>query len=184
MNITISNLIGFFEKAKTFDKVISLVDPGIEIQTLSNHCIIRCDDISSDVVSSPEGITISGYTIPQPHHVEEFLKFSSRFTEDEKIFIHCHAGISRSTAAAILVLCQHGFTPENSITKIESIRPILWPNDRIIRFGDQILGLDGALEKAVIDWKAKTTGVLLNLAHVKISQDDIDEMQSYKDLFD
>jgi len=185
MRITVTDLRGFRVFADRFEKIISIVDPGLKLSfQQGDHCIVRCDDISTDTVVSPDGITLSGYVIPQEHHVQEILSYSANFKNDDKILIHCHAGISRSTAAAILVLCQHGMSPKEALKQIQEERPILWPNDRFIVFGDKILGLQGELTKTVSEWKAEETGTVINLTHTKVAQEDIDEMQSFKDLFD
>jgi len=64
--------------------------------------------------------------------------------------VHCYAGISRSTAAALAILCQ--FNPGRELEAAQALRraaPHARPNHCIIAIADQIMGLDGRLEGAV-----------------------------------
>jgi predicted protein tyrosine phosphatase len=96
-----------------------------------------------------------GYTAPQRSHVEDLLAFgrtalSSRPAQVH-VLVHCHMGISRSTAAATLLLAEA--YPLRAATDIVSevarIRTKAWPNLRMIEFGDALLGRSGALIRAV-----------------------------------
>jgi predicted protein tyrosine phosphatase len=59
--------------------------------------------------------------------------------------VHCHQGISRSTAASIGVLLQHGMTAQNAYNHVAKLRDILLPNGLIIRMLDEKFGLNGEL---------------------------------------
>ena len=67
------------------------------------------------------------------------------------LLVHCHAGISRSTAAMATLLARH--TPlgeeEGIFARIREIRPIAWPNSRMVDFADDILGRGGRLSAAL-----------------------------------
>jgi predicted protein tyrosine phosphatase len=66
------------------------------------------------------------------------------------LLVHCHAGISRSTAAAVLILAQA--QPERpaaaALDAVTRMRPRAWPNLRILEFGDELLGRGGAIVAA------------------------------------
>lgn len=120
-------------------KVISLVpdnmpDHGIE----SLH--LRFDDIAR-----PTG----GYIHPTMGDLYSILKFANNFSDEDRVLIHCHAGISRSTAAAIAVLMQRAWTYEEAYNYIRIIRPVLCPNRLIIQYIDEHFKLDGKLSKLV-----------------------------------
>jgi predicted protein tyrosine phosphatase len=59
-------------------------------------------------------------------------------------------GVSRSTAAAILLLAQRdpGRDPEDIVGQIVRARPQAWPNLRILEIGDEMLGRGGGLVDA------------------------------------
>jgi len=62
-------------------------------------------------------------------------------------------GISRSTAAALLLLAEA--TPDRPagemMAEIADVRSKAWPNLRMIEIGDEMLGLKGNLVEAVRD---------------------------------
>lgn len=166
-------------------KIISLIDPdGSELKEFEDHCIIRVDDINTELTVDNQDNTINNFTLPGREHIKSLLDYSKSFVETDNVLIHCHAGISRSTAASILVLCQHGLSPEDALAKVLELRPMAFPNNRFIWFGDQILDFNGKLIKVVDDWKKSTNEHFVNMVHTKVSEEDVDEMQSFKDLFD
>jgi predicted protein tyrosine phosphatase len=93
----------------------------------------------------------AGTVAPQPEHVTEILSFGRRLSappgQDAHLLVHCHAGVSRSTAAMTLILAQA--LPEVSANRIFGevlgIRPQAWPNLRILELGDAMLGRQGEL---------------------------------------
>jgi predicted protein tyrosine phosphatase len=66
------------------------------------------------------------------------------------LLVHCHAGISRSTASMMLILAQArpDIVARDIVSHVVSIRPRAWPNLRILEFGDALLGRKGDLVAA------------------------------------
>ena len=95
-----------------------------------------------------------GEIAPQPEQVSRLLAFGRDLAAepDAHLLVHCHAGVSRSTAAMLLMLAQA--QPERSAESIAAeilhIRGKAWPNLRIVELGDAELGRGGALSAAVI----------------------------------
>jgi predicted protein tyrosine phosphatase len=81
---------------------------------------------------------------PSRRDVEELLAFG-RELDTGHLLVHCHAGVSRSTAAAALILAQA--FPDRPATDVFDavvrLRPRAWPNLRILEFGDELLGRNG-----------------------------------------
>lgn len=100
-----------------------------------------------------------GIVLPEPGHVEAVLAFGQTLAEESQargdaeghLLVHCHAGISRSTAALLTLLAQvYPDRDEDSlITRLTEVRPQAWPNSRMIGFADEFLGRDGRLLAAV-----------------------------------
>lgn len=138
---------GFYEAglyAPSHTKMIGLIDPNTKpVETNIQYHVEQFHDISG---YSPS------HEIPRYHNIENVLNFSKTFTDDDKVLIHCHAGISRSTAIAILVLIQHGMTIENAFDHVYNIRDVMNPNVTILEIGDIILDLDGKLVEYYYDW--------------------------------
>lgn len=97
-----------------------------------------------------------GEVMPTREHVEAILALGRDLGRDlvagdgTRLLVHCHAGISRSTAAMSLVLAQA--MPEmpaaDVLRLVHGIREKAWPNLRMMELGDALLGRDGALVRA------------------------------------
>jgi predicted protein tyrosine phosphatase len=60
--------------------------------------------------------------------------------------VHCHAGVSRSTAAAAILLAQRNPGEEAAAFRhVARIRPGAWPNRRMVEIADRLLQRDGRL---------------------------------------
>jgi predicted protein tyrosine phosphatase len=103
-----------------------------------------------DVIEAQDAVTVA----PQPEHVADILSFGRQFSahqeQDAHLLVHCHAGVSRSTAAMTLILAQA--LPEEPADRIFGevlrIRPLAWPNLRMLELGDAMLGRNGELVAA------------------------------------
>jgi predicted protein tyrosine phosphatase len=87
-----------------------------------------------------------GFQAPQPHHVEEMLAFGKEILSEPEmaahLLVHCHMGISRSTAAMTLLLAQAqpDLHADQIFGQVLHIREKAWPNLRILSFGAERLG--------------------------------------------
>jgi predicted protein tyrosine phosphatase len=95
--------------------------------------------------------------LPQKADVEAILTFGRDAAEAGGLLIHCHAGISRSTAATLMILAQaHPDEGEDSLAdRLLQTRPQAWPNSRMIRFADELLDRRGRLVAAIAGIYAK-----------------------------
>lgn len=90
---------------------------------------------------------------PSREDVARLLAFGRELGEQagRHLLVHCHAGVSRSTAAATLILAQA--SPARPAAEVlglvAQMRPRVWPNLRILEFGDALLGRDGEIVAAV-----------------------------------
>lgn len=68
----------------------------------------------------------------------------------DHLLIHCHMGISRSTATAVILMVQDNPGREaEAFAHLKAIRPFSWPNSRMVGMADDILGRGGALVEAM-----------------------------------
>ena len=90
---------------------------------------------------------------PASADVERLLAFGREpdLTAGSHLLIHCHAGVSRSTAAAALILAQAqpGRPAREALEAVAQLRPRAWPNLRILEFGDGLVGRNGEIVAAV-----------------------------------
>lgn len=159
-------------------RVVSLVDPKAvdRIPVREDRIIIGMSDVN---------LVNASRTPPRPGQVLEVLEFTKNLQPTDRVLVHCHAGVSRSTAMAIGILCQHGMTPAAALAHVRSIRPQLWPNTLIIGYLDDILGLKGELLTVVGEWLAKEEKTMLWMPGVESSEEEkqlnVDHMQSIMD---
>ena len=124
--------------------MIRLVDPALPEASLAlavavdSTLLLRLDDISHD---GPSG--------PSRDHVAEILGFVEGMLAGSgvRLYVHCHAGVSRSTATAYLALaCRHGAGREgDAFDELLTVTEKPWPNRRIVAHADALLGSGGRL---------------------------------------
>jgi predicted protein tyrosine phosphatase len=128
--------------------VLSILDPGwpepepLSIFELHRRLRLRFHDI---IESQP------GWVAPERWDVELLLSFTRDLgAGGTHLLIHCHAGVSRSTAAAALVLAQRcpDQPADEVLEEVVRLRPRAWPNLRILELGDGILGRSGEIVEA------------------------------------
>lgn len=93
------------------------------------------------------------YVRPERADMEKLLAFGRTLPDQDPahVLVHCHMGISRSTAAATALLLQaHPDLGEDAaLDHIRSIRGKAWPNSLMMRHADQLLGREGRLMAAL-----------------------------------
>ena len=143
----LDELAGHCETGATH--VLSILDPAYPVPEAfgqygeHQRLELRFDDVVDDR---------PGVEPPHRQHVQHILAFGRTLADEPNpsLLVHCHAGISRSTAAMALILAQA--MPEipahDVIAMVHDIREKAWPNLRIIEFGDELLGRGGSLVAA------------------------------------
>jgi predicted protein tyrosine phosphatase len=102
-----------------------------------------------------------GIVMPNSEHVEAILAFGEAIARDTPaervhLLVHCHMGVSRSTAAT-LMLQAHLHPLENEgalLERLREIRPQAWPNSRMIELADALLDRKGRLMRALARYYA------------------------------
>ena len=86
---------------------------------------------------------------PSRHNIEQLLGFARKLDEGH-LLVHCHAGVSRSTAATTLILAQAfpDRPAEDTLAAVVRLRPRAWPNLRMLEIGDELLARNGELVAA------------------------------------
>lgn len=138
--------------------VLSLLDPGWpEPVSLRQFKLDQRLKLNFHDVIEP----VPGWIAPERCDVELLLAFGRNLhpaarrndlqTSVTHLLVHCHAGVSRSTASAILLLAQHHpeRTAHDIVGQVIRLRPQAWPNLRIIEIGDSLLGRDGEIVASV-----------------------------------
>jgi predicted protein tyrosine phosphatase len=117
-------------------------------------------------VATPEGIAperhlrlsvhdiiepAEGSVAPDSSHIADLISFAKSWDRTSPLLVHCWAGVSRSTAAAYIVLCDlHGPGHEARIAgALRFHAPHAQPNRLMIRHADLLLGREGRMIAAV-----------------------------------
>ena len=134
--------------ARDVTHVLSLLDPGTPeptaFSTYDPH--VRTTLYFHDAIEPGPNIVL-----PEMSDIETILAFARDAGDVGHLLIHCHMGISRSTAAMLMVMAQ-AFPKDREdslIDRLTEIRPQAWPNSRMIAFADERLGRNGRLMAAV-----------------------------------
>ncbi|WP_428390746.1 tyrosine phosphatase family protein [Lichenicoccus sp.] len=134
-----------------FTHVLSILDPQWPVPEAfgaygeHERLELRFDDIIEET---------PGMIAPQASDVRALLDFGRDLMAEPgaNLLVHCHAGVSRSTASMLLILAQArpDLGAEAVAAEILRIRAKAWPNLRIVELGDAALGRGGTLASAVI----------------------------------
>ena len=142
------------QRSRKVTHVLSIVDPDLpELEAFSSYeqhhrTTLRFHDI---ITAAPDRV------MPHPDHVASVLDFGKDFLarQDREaqshLLVHCHMGISRSTAAMLTLMAQANpdEEAESLFRRLVEIRPQAWPNSQMIGFADEQLGRRGELTQAL-----------------------------------
>lgn len=112
-----------------------------------DHLLLRFDDVVAEY---------PGFEACTPEHIRQVLEFGERAhaVRDSHVLIHCHAGVSRSTAAAAILMAQHAPGQEEAaFLRLLELRKHGWPNTRMIEFADRLLKREGALLNGLVVYR-------------------------------
>ncbi|HEY7979051.1 MAG TPA: hypothetical protein VID67_12735 [Rhizomicrobium sp.] len=123
--------------------MMTLLSPGHMIETPEGiqpgrHLRLGMNDVpTAELAEDP----------PNEKHIEELIRFGRGWDAKAPMLIHCWAGISRSTAAAYIILCDR-FGPfrEKEIAKsLRARAPHASPNPLLVELADKALGRNGRM---------------------------------------
>ena len=130
--------------------------PGVEKE---NHKHFFFDDLTEEVPirRSSRGTEVIRGHLPDLEDVKGIIDFYHTIPDWSRVYIHCFAGVSRSTAMSLACLCSEGVKgdAEGNMQLVErfALSSGIWPNDLIVAIADKYLGRKGEMCKAVDDWK-------------------------------
>lgn len=144
--------------------VCSLADlPSVTSELRPTHMVSLLSDVQFP--DTPESVVPGGHLklqmhdiwhpqpgciAPAPEHLESLLDFARRWQRSGPLVIHCLAGVSRSTAAALVVLCcYNGGREREAVRLLRERAPHAYPNRLIIELADELMACDGRLLEAV-----------------------------------
>jgi predicted protein tyrosine phosphatase len=147
--------------AQAIDLVVSLISPDASPLDLPDTGPMGLTLRFNDIAAARDGLVS-----PSREIMETILDLAA---PSKTLLIHCHAGVSRSTAAAYALACKHvGPHHEADLAiALRSRSAAATPNPLMIALADDLLARDGrmisairdmgrgedAYEGALIDWR-------------------------------
>lgn len=148
----VGEIVGHQDRAITH--VLSLLDPEADedhrFSAFKGHQrkLMSFHDIIED---------IDGKVMPTLAHVEDVLAYGREIeaapgaADAKRLLIHCHMGVSRSTASALMLMAQNDPAMDEDFLfeNLRQIRPQAWPNSVMIGHADEVLDRGGRLVAAL-----------------------------------
>ena len=127
------------------DRVVTLLQPEWQPPTppeIDPECHYRV--VVNDITEPSED-----QILPTREHVEGLIAFLEG-SRDASLLVHCYAGVSRSTAAALIAMVLDAPGREREAARaLRAAASYAQPNRLIIRHADDILGRRGGLVAAL-----------------------------------
>jgi predicted protein tyrosine phosphatase len=127
--------------------LVTLLSPEHMIETPDGFDPARHLRLSVNDVAEAWGADMP----PEPHHVDKLLTFGRTWNADAPMLVHCWAGISRSMAAAYILLNDRmgpGFE-EKIARRMRALAPHAFPNPLLVSYADKALSREGRMIEAV-----------------------------------
>jgi predicted protein tyrosine phosphatase len=128
-------------------RLVSMLSPEYMIDTPpgfspERHLRLALNDIADPAL---------GTAPPMEQHVEDLIEFGRDWDAADPMLIHCWAGVSRSMAAAFVLLCDRSWRgAEFRIAReMRGRAPHASPNRLFVRLADEILERNGAMMRAI-----------------------------------
>jgi predicted protein tyrosine phosphatase len=122
--------------------VLSVLDPDVAPPTLapvSKHLAINVRDTTeSSIDETSQYLLISAFRF-----IDQAT--DQHLANDARLLIHCHLGVSRSTALAYVALAKSLQSADDAFSLLLKITNKPWPNRGIVEFADAYLGYRGQL---------------------------------------
>ena len=135
-----STILSSPNECKKVSFLVSIGAPEDELPVGYSNVPCKIRLLFGDTESAEDG--------PTEGDVRSLIQLAQRLNGSPgKILIHCEAGISRSTAAALIMYtCLLGLDSEpEAMRRLLQQRPIARPNRRMVQIADHLLGRGGRL---------------------------------------
>jgi predicted protein tyrosine phosphatase len=131
---------------ESVDHVLTLISPDADSAPLMTtpRTLLRFNDIVEDR---------PGLVAPTASTIATILALAETPPRDATLLIHCHAGVSRSTAAAYILASATRPAGEEGVLAefLRAACPEATPNALMVALADDALGRGGAMRRAISD---------------------------------
>ena len=150
-HITVCGLgaVRSYSQHEKFSHVISIWGPAYsndgpdQVRSFfpaSRVCVARFEDIE-----------VAGAGAVTKDMMREIFEFGSSLYADDKILVHCLAGVSRSPGVAFALACQFAGPGKEAavLQHLVARHPWIKPNRRVVHFSDELLHREGRMNAAI-----------------------------------
>ena len=151
VQLTITCLMGLRDAIRRTrpDLVISISDPDPESVSMVDRALAGYQGQVCRLVFHDVDRLFPGCVSPTPEGVRPAVLAMRDLSAGHHVLLHCHAGLSRSPALAILGMaairqCHDRFDArgcEEIIRQVIAAAPLAMPNPRLLAIGEHLLGL-------------------------------------------
>jgi predicted protein tyrosine phosphatase len=127
-------------------RILSIAEPGFRNATPVGIHPDRHHHLNFDDIVEP----MPGYLEPSEHHVARIIQLAGELSDRDRILVHCQAGISRSSAAALIILSARNPGHERAIARrLREEGPWFFPNRLMLDLADRLIGRGPVLTAAL-----------------------------------
>ena len=134
--------------------MISIGDVGCDLTQFRPHSIPEAAQLC---LNFRDRKTRERSDAPTERDVEPLFAWLDAAGRIDGLLVHCGAGMSRSPAIALLVLCKMDQKPsvfENMCIVADcAVAKYIWPNPLVVEIGDNIMQRGGELVSGVDQWR-------------------------------
>ncbi len=116
--------------------IVSIGDPHSTVPDLARPLSVELLRLEFEDIEAED----PRHRAPRLEDAQRLIKFLAGIPDEANVLLHCHAGISRSTAAALILLFLREKSEAQAGAALLKIRPRAMPNLLLIRYADAILG--------------------------------------------
>jgi predicted protein tyrosine phosphatase len=127
-------------------RILSIAEPGFRNVTPTGIDSSRHHHLSFDDILE----AMPGYVAPSERHVASIIDLAAELTDGDRVLVHCQAGISRSSAAAMIMLAARNPGHERDIAaRLREEGPWFVPNRLMVEIADRLIGRGPVLSTAL-----------------------------------
>lgn len=158
MNIIVTGINGadlVFTNNKTITSAISITDPDEDGHPVEEEPSLLYDnernvlrlmfyDLQHQCIGQDYYKRRPWMIFPNESHVKQVIDFTKKH-QTGNMLIHCSAGVSRSAALGLIAGCILFNDVKEAFRKVLRWNKGIYPNNLLIEYGDNLLGLNGEL---------------------------------------
>lgn len=132
--------LDFFQEIDYCENLLSILDPETpSLKHQIGHLVDHFRELYFHDISEPE----EGLILPNRYHIDQIIQWAKGCSIPQGIILS-GAGIGRSPAAALISLCEWGYSVDKAVQTLLDLKPLACPN----RFMLKLYGNE-SLEEAV-----------------------------------